>query len=152
MQLWTFLHILAMFVAVSVALGGELFAIEAVRRRDVAALRSYFRVSDRLEGIGAVALLAGVAFGLLAAWVGGLNLLQGWLVLAYALVAGGVVVGIGTAPVLKRIREAVDANPGDDAAPALDQLLASPLPYVLVGTSSLFLVVVLWVMVFKPSF
>jgi uncharacterized membrane protein len=151
MQLWTFLHILAMFLAISAVVGGELFAIESARRRDVQALRAYFRVADSLERAGGVALLAGVAFGLTAAAVGGLNLLQGWLLLAYGLVAAGVLVGAATAPALNRIRRAVEANPGDVAGAELERLLASPLPYALVGLSAAMLAAVLWVMVFKPS-
>jgi uncharacterized membrane protein len=151
-QVWTFLHIVAMFAAVSLVVGGEIFALEAGRRRDVGALRAYFRLSSSLERLSTLALVAGIAFGLTAAVVGGLNLLQGWLVLAYVLVAGGIVVGAATAPAFNRLRVAVETNRGDDAGPELDQLLKSPLPYLLVTISIAFLVAIVWVMVFKPTF
>lgn len=152
MQVWTFLHIVAMFATVSLVVGGELFALEAGRRRDVGALRAYFRLAGSLERLSTVTLVAGIAFGLTAAVVGGLNLLQGWLVIAYILVAGGFVVGAASAPAFNRLRLAVEENPGDDAGPDLDRLLASPLPLVLVTISIAFLVAIVWVMVFKPSF
>jgi uncharacterized membrane protein len=152
MQVWTFLHIISMFVATSVVVGGELFALEAGRRRDVGALRAYFRLSGSLDRLGGIALLAGIAFGLTAAAVGGLNLLQGWLVLAYVLVATGTIVGAASTPYFNRLRAAIDAIEGDGSSPDLDRMLASPTPYLLTGISILVLATIIWDMVFKPSF
>jgi uncharacterized membrane protein len=151
MPFWTFLHIVSMFAAVSLTVGGELFALEAGRRRDVAALRAYFRISGRLETLSTVALVAGIVFGLVAASVGGLDLLQGWLVLAYLLVATGFVLGLAGSPYFGRMRAAADASADDHPSPELDRMLASPVPYLLVGGSILVLVVIIWVMVVKPS-
>jgi uncharacterized membrane protein len=152
MQVWTFLHIVAMFATVSLVLGGEVFALEAGRRRDVGALRAYFRLAEGLERMSTVALIAGIVFGIVAAVVGGLNLLQGWLVLAYVLVAAGFVTGIATAPAFGRIKSAVESNVGDEPSPELDRILGSPLPFALVGLSAAFLMAIIWVMVTKPAF
>jgi uncharacterized membrane protein len=151
MQFWTFLHIVAMFGAVSLTVGGELFAVEAGRRRDVDALRAYFRISGRLETLSTVALVAGIVFGLVSASVGGLDLLQGWLVLAYVLVATGFVVGLAGAPYFKRMRTAIEASADDRPIPELEEMLGSPTPYLLVGASVLVLVAIIGDMVFKPS-
>jgi uncharacterized membrane protein len=152
MQVWTFLHIVSMFASVSLVLGGEVLALEAARRRDVGALKAYFRLAGGLERMSSITLVAGIAFGLVAAQVGGLNLLQGWLVLAYVLVGGSLLIGIATVPAFNRLKAAVESNVGDEAGSELDRILGSPLPYALVGLSAAALAAIVWVMVTKPSF
>jgi hypothetical protein len=151
-QLWTFLHIVSMFAAVSLTIGGSIFALEARRRRDLGALRAYFRLSGRMEAISTIALGAGIVFGLVAASVGNLNLLAGWLVLAYLLVALAFGVGMASAPYFNRLRAALDSSEGESPSVELERMLGSPVPYVLTGFSILILVVIIADMVFKPAF
>lgn len=152
MQLWTFLHILAMFAGVTVLIGAELFVTFAIRRRDLGALRAYFRIADRVDKAGNAAFGLGIVFGLIAAIVGGFDLLQGWLILAYVLVAAAIVAGASTVPYLKRLDAALEASDGDEPGPELTALLASPVPLAASTVSAVIIALVIWDMVFKPGF
>lgn len=151
MQTWTLLHILAMFAAVTFAWGGELFVVHAIRRRDIDALRAYDRLADRIDGIGGILAIVGIAFGFVAAIVGGLDLLQGWLVLAYVLVGIALVTGIASLPYHGRLREAVRANVGQEPSPELERLLGSPIAYAYAVVGLTLVTAIIWVMVVKPS-
>jgi hypothetical protein len=81
-------------------LGEHLVYAVAVWRRDVRALAAIRRLSVKpfylAEGAPVVAiglLLAGVVFGLLTALTGGFDVLAGWLIAAYMLVAAILVFG-----------------------------------------------------------
>ena len=74
MQIWTFLHIAAMFGAVMVTAGGALMATWAIRRRDLEALRTYFRMRPGIDAAGGLLFLAGIALG---TWLGGLYVVIG---------------------------------------------------------------------------
>ena len=89
MLVFKVLHILSMFTMVTVFLGSEFFYAFAIRQRDVRALAWVHRTvrQGRVAVVGLVALIAGVAFGLLAAGTGGLDFFKGWLIAAYVLVA-----------------------------------------------------------------
>jgi len=89
MLIFTVLHVLSMFTMVTVFLGGAFYYAYAVWRRDVRALATFHRIErqSRIGIVGIVALLAGLAFGLLAALTGDIDILDGWLIAAYVLVA-----------------------------------------------------------------
>jgi uncharacterized membrane protein len=152
MQVWTFLHILSMFSAITVIVGAELLAITAIRRRDREMLRVYFRIGERADIVGMVLLVLGIVFGLVAAMTIGWDLLSGWLVIAYVLVVLTVVVGFSSAPYLARLKAALPVRDDETADPALDALLRSPrLP--LTSAASIVLTALLIAdMVFKPTF
>ena len=78
-----------MFAMVTIFSGGELFYALAIQARDVRAL-AWLHRTERRFGIAFVALgalVAGVVFGLLTALTGGFDVLDGWLIAAYLLVA-----------------------------------------------------------------
>ena len=152
MQLWTFLHIVAMFAAVTVVVGAEWWATYAIRRRDLGALRAFYRISSRADMIGTVLFILGIAFGLIAAVVIGWNLLEGWLVLAYVLVALTIVVGFANAPYLERVKKALEAQEGDEPGPELTRLLRSPRPVIGSIIGAVAVVIIIWDMVYKPTF
>lgn len=152
MQLWTFLHILSMFAAVTVVIGAEWWLTYAVRRRDRGALRAYFRVSGRAEMAGGILLLAGIVFGLVAAVTIGFDLLQGWLVLAYILVGATLVLGGVNSGYLKALKAGVAETEGDQASDRLDHLLGSPRPLIVAGLDFAIIAVIIWSMVYKPAF
>lgn len=148
MQLWTFLHIVSMFTAVMVGYGATLFLADAIRRRDRSAIRAVFRVWGRVDIIGSAALILGIVFGLTAAVVGQLDLLQGWLVLAYVLVGAIVVLGLIDTPFINRLREAVGTDEADgQGAPELPDARRY---YVSSAISTVLIVTIIWDMVFKP--
>lgn len=152
MQFWTFLHIFCMFIAVAAALGTEVFVASAVRRRDLAALRAYERNAAWVDPVGLLFLVAGIAFGLIAAAWGNLDLFQGWLLSAYVLVVIGVIAGVASLPYANRLRAAVRDNEGDEPGEALVTVMASPQPYVWTAVSIVVFGAIIWVMVFKPTF
>jgi hypothetical protein len=152
MQVWTFLHITFMFASVAVSFGMGWFALVAAWRRDLGALGAYIRISSRTGAIEGILALLGVGFGLTAAVVGGLNLLQGWLVLAYLLIGVAIVIGTISGPYLGRAKAALEANDGDEPGPELEAILSAPWLYLSGLASTAVIVTIIWTMVFKPSF
>ncbi|HEX6261975.1 MAG TPA: DUF2269 family protein [Actinomycetota bacterium] len=150
MRVWTFLHILSMFLSVTASLGGDWLLLIAIRRRDLEAMRAARSVWGSVEAFGFTTLFLGIAFGLIAAVVSDLDLTQGWLVAAYVLVGSGILLGLAFGPYHKRLVAALDASDGDRPSPELSVLLASPRPRVATALSSLFLVLIVADMVLKP--
>jgi uncharacterized membrane protein len=152
MQVWTFLHILSMFSAVTVIVGAELLAISAIRRRDREMLRVYFRIGTRADILGMALFLLGIGFGVVAAMTLGWSLLAGWLVIAYVLAILTVVVGFSSTPYLERLKAALGDGTDTPPGPDLEALLDSRrLP--LTSAASIGLTVLLIAdMVFKPAF
>jgi len=81
------LHILTMFAAVTFLVGEALLYARAIWRGDLAGLAAVRRLVGGRPVLGAAFLLFGIVFGLLAVLTGGFDLLAGWLVAAYVLVA-----------------------------------------------------------------
>ncbi len=152
MQLWTFLHIVSMFAAVTIVIGAEWWVTYAIRQRDVGALKAYFRVSSRAEMAGGLMLVVGIVFGLIAANTAGFDLLQGWLVLAYILVGATLVLGGINAGYLKAVKAAALENEGDEPGPTLAPLLDSKRTMVVALVDFAIIAAVIWSMVYKPSF
>ena len=119
MLIFKVLHILSMFTMVTVFLGGEFFYAYAVWRRDVRALASIQRI-ERQSGagiVGTVVFFAGLAFGLLAALTGGFDVLDGWLIAAYVLVAAFLTnVALSVEKLLELGDRAVEADAGQRPA------------------------------------
>ena len=115
MLIFTVLHILSMFTMVTVFLGGPFYYAYAVWRRDVRALATFHRIErqSRVGIVGIVAFIAGLAFGLLAVLTGGIDVLDGWLIAAYVLVAAFVVnVAIFEKTLMELGDKAVEADAG----------------------------------------
>jgi len=94
MLIFKALHILSMFAMVTMEIGAEFIYAFAISRRDVSALATIHRILGARIGrviilalVAGIALVAGVAFGLLTAATGGLDFFDGWLIAAYVLVA-----------------------------------------------------------------
>jgi hypothetical protein len=89
MLIFKTLHILSMVTMITIFSGGEFSYAFAIWRRDVRALASFHRMEKQSRSgvVGLLALVAGVAFGLLTAATGGLDFFDGWLLVAYVLVA-----------------------------------------------------------------
>ncbi len=151
MQIWTFLHILSMFAAITVIVGAMLWATWAIRKGDIGALRAYFRVAPQADRLGVILFVAGVIFGLVAAVVIGWDLLVLWLVIAYILVIAIIVLGGPvTTPYLKRVEVALPER-DDEQSAQFGALLRSPLPVVVAALSLLGVAAIIAMMVFKPT-
>jgi uncharacterized membrane protein len=148
------LHILSMVTAVTTLVGMEMFIGLAIWRRDVRGLASIFRMTrgSNPTTVGLVALIAGIVFGLLTAATAGFDLLAGWLVLAYTLVAAMVLLNVS--PLKQRIRrlaeQAVEADRGERASEDVVRHMESFPVALFVGTNIALFAAVIVDMVLKP--
>jgi hypothetical protein len=159
MLIFKALHILSMFAAVTLLVGEHLFYAAAVWRRDVRALAAIRRLSVRpfylAEGAPVVAvglLLAGVVFGLLTALTGGLDLLAGWLIAAYVLMAAILV--LGGSPWVRRLArlgdEAIEAEAGGRPVEEVVQAMAGSHAGLLFVIAAAIFAAIILDMVLKP--
>lgn len=152
LTLFKFLHIVAMFAAVTVGIGSEIVLHQIARTRNVPAIRAVFTRAAWLERISIALFGFGVAFGLIAAWLGIFNLLASWLLTAYALV---VIIGLNGSFILgvwvKNIEKATEASPDAAPSPELTRLLADKRALYALIVDILLFVAVIYVMVTKPG-
>ena len=146
-----FLHISAMFFAVAAALFGEIGVQAVARRGDVLGLRSLAPVLEVLGKGVPVFFVAGLIFGLLAAWTGEFNLLAPWLLISYALFAFAMALGsLVSEPWAKRVVEAAFASPSDAPSAELRAAIADRRGPVSAAVLVIVIVTFVFVMVFKP--
>jgi hypothetical protein len=149
--IFKYLHILTMFAAVTLMFGGELLFHLVRRSGDLHALRRFLDVVFPVFRIGVGLLSLGVAFGLLAATTIGFSLTAGWLLLAYALIAGIYVIGFGVGvPYFNRVRAALDDSSLQGPSPELRRVLEDPRWILDLVVSVLLYVAIIFVMVMKP--
>lgn len=152
MPIFTFLHIVSMFAAVTLAHGGAWFVLWATRQRDVDALRAYGRVGGRADALSFVFLASGVAFGIITAVSGGIDLTSSWLVVTYALFVVALIAGLSSVPYADRLLAAARANTGDEPTPELATLMASRWPLAYAIEAGVLVAAIIAIMVFKPTF
>jgi hypothetical protein len=146
-----YLHIVSMFFAVALALSTEIVLRRVASTGDAAAIRT---VLPRVRPLGNVAtglFLAGVAFGIVAALAGQINLLAPWLLLAYAAFVAATLIGIFvTDPWAARLEAAATATAEGDSSGALETVIGDPVARA--GTWALMLLVaaLVFLMVVKP--
>ena len=83
--IWKFLHIAAMFIAVSIFVGQGMLSGAVARTGDVRAVRRNLAAEDRFAPIGGAMFLLGVVFGFLTAITSDFDLTETWLLIGYAL-------------------------------------------------------------------
>jgi hypothetical protein len=141
-----YLHIIAVFAAVSVAMGSSVVLLIAARRRELDVVRAITgmplgRLIPVLYGIGGL-------LGLATAISYGFDLLAPWLVIAYVIFAVLTVVGIVfSGPLIERLH-AVLTNPSAGGEGELDRLLGR-LTLDTIGTTT-GIALIIADMVFKP--
>jgi hypothetical protein len=149
--IFTFLHVLTMFVAVAMAYGPAMLIVVASQRNDVVGLRGVMHTSDRLSRLVAPAFILGLVFGIVAIFVHQFDPLAGWLLIAYGLFAAMVLItAVFTSPWLKRVTAAADASPDDAPSAELLDLLNSPRNRALLALDALIVVALIADMVLKP--
>jgi hypothetical protein len=79
---WRFLHIAAMFLAVSIFVGQEMLSGAVARSGDVVAMRRVLSAEDRFAPIGGAIFLLGIAFGFVTAITADFDLTQTWLLIS----------------------------------------------------------------------
>lgn len=148
MEIWKFLHILSMFSAVTLLVGGGLFAERMIRTGDLAAISRFHAALRPLENAGIALIVAGTVFGLITAIVGPFDLTQTWLLIAYGLVATLFVLGPYESALYNRIFRAAAA--GDTTAieaAGRDEVRRS----VLIVVDVVIYTAIIFVMVTKPG-
>ncbi len=153
MPIWKALHVLSMFTMVAIFIGAEIFYAAAILRRDVRALAFIQSTVERWYlGFAALGgLLAGIVFGLLTALTGGFDVLAGWLVAAYVLVAlffvNAAVIG---EKVVRVGKAAIEAEAGRAPAESVFGTLPANRGVVLVLVNMLIFAAIIADMVLKP--
>ncbi len=150
--LFKFLNILMMFIAVSAAVIPEVVLHWVSRSGDVGAIRVVAGIAARLGKLLPVFFVGGAVFGLLAAATGELDFFQPWLIGAYiifviAMATGGAITG----PWAGRMAAAATASADDQPSPELKLVIHEP--RALIGSIVLMsaIVVIIFLMVFKPG-
>jgi hypothetical protein len=149
--IFKYLHVLTMFAAVTLMFGGEVLFHLLRRSNDFNALRRFLEVVFPVFRVGVGLLSLGVVFGLLAAQTIGFSLTSGWLLLAYALIAGIYLIGFGVGvPYFNRVREALNDSSLQPDSPELRRVLHDPRWMLDLVVSVLLYVAIIFVMVVKP--
>lgn len=152
-QWWVFLHIVGVFgflLAHGVSVG---VAFRLRRERDPHRINALLELSGSsivLFNVSSIVLLvAGVVAGFLGHWWS-----QGWIWTALGiLLATSVAMSVLARPFYKRIRLVADALAAGSEAVTEEQfasVLRSPRPLVIAGVGFAALLVILWLMMFKP--
>jgi uncharacterized membrane protein len=152
-QWWVFLHIVGVFgflLAHGVSVG---VAFRLRRERDPHRINALLELSGSsivLFNVSSIVLLiAGVVAGFLGHWWG-----QGWIWTALGiLLATSVAMSVLARPFYKRIRLVAEALASGSQAVNEEQfaaVLRSPRPLVIAGVGFAALLVILWLMMFKP--
>jgi uncharacterized membrane protein len=144
---WKFLHIAAMFLAVSIFVGQGMLSGAVARSGDVVALRRVLAAEDRFAPVGGVMFLLGIVFGFLTAIVGDFDLTQTWLLIAYALTLFILVNGITYHRMqADKLKTAAEAGDGDRAR----ALASAPSATVMNLIDGVAWLAIIYVMVAKP--
>jgi hypothetical protein len=146
-----FLHIASMFAAVTLLFATDLLFYRAMRRGDIAGLRSIARHGHAVTNVGVGLAVLGIIFGFATALTGGFDLLAPWLLIAYVLVVALVILGAAVeGPFIERVGRAAEASEGGTASEELHRLLADRRGEVALALSAVLYVAVIYVMVVKP--
>ncbi len=152
MLILKFLHILAMFSAVTLIFGGVVFLDLVARTRDVVTYRRLYAVWERSDTAALVLFVAGIVLGLLTAITGGFDLIASWLILAYVIVVAIFVDSfLFTGRWYNRIKEAANRPDPDEAAEEVRRLIGTPRHIAALGISTALWAGIIFVMVVKPS-
>ena len=150
MRILVFLHVLAMFGAVSVAGGGDLVLRRIAQTRDVRAIRTAFDVYGRIARQIPVLFGIGLIFGLVAILVEAFNPFAPWLLLAYPLFIAGMLVGyLGIGRWGDRVFAAASAS-GDSASAELEAAVTDWRGHVALIALWALIAAIVFVMIIKP--
>jgi hypothetical protein len=145
-----YLHVLAMFFAIALAVSTELVVRRVAGSLDPSAIHTTVAKVRPLANVSTVLFLTGIAFGIVAALTGQMNLLAPWLLLSYVAVAGAFAIGIFiTDPWVTRL-EAAAAASGDAASADLQAVVAEAPARIGTWVLMALITVLVFLMVVKP--
>ena len=151
MTFWKFLHIVAMFGAVSIFVGQGVLTGAIASTGDIKAIRRTLEVESRFAPVGGALFILGIVFGFIAARTADFDLTQTWLLIAYGLAALILITGIAYhGPRDRKLRALVQANPEDGPTDALRAFIAAPSDRVVRAIDLLLWLGIIYVMVAKP--
>jgi hypothetical protein len=151
MQIWTILHILAMFIAFAFTTGVGILVAAVANSGSVSAIRTVTRVVAPFQRVGSAVLLLGVVFGMATAMTVGYGLTANWIVAGYVLVALILAIGLGVhQPWIGRLAAAAAASPDDRVSPELAAVTTERMVRIAGPVSGLLWIAVISVMVLKP--
>ena len=146
-----FLHIAMMFAAVAGAVIPEVVLHVVANTRDTRAIVTMAHIAERVGKLLPVFFVGGAVFGLLAAWTGQMDFTAPWLLATYVLFVTAMVTGIVFSdPWVGRLRTAAVAA-GDAPSPELQAVIDEPKAKAASAWLMLTIVVILFLMVFKPG-
>jgi Predicted integral membrane protein (DUF2269) len=149
--IWKFLHIAAMFLAVSIFVGQGMLSGVVARSGDVRALRRVLAAEDRFAPIGGGIFLLGIVFGFITAIVGDFDLTQTWLIIGYVLAAVILLNAfLYHVPQARKLEAAAETSPDDQPSPELKALIEAPSVIWVNAFDGLVWLALIYVMVVKP--
>jgi len=149
--IWKFLHIAAMFVAVSIFVGQGMLSGAVARTGDVRAVRRVLAAEDRFAPVGGGLFLLGIVFGFITTITRDLDLTETWLVIGYVLALFILVNGLTYHRVqAEKLKAAAAAGSEDVPSDELRALAAAPSGVVMNVIDSLAWLAIIYVMVAKP--
>jgi hypothetical protein len=151
MIVWKFLHIAAMFGAVSIFVGQGLLSAGIARTGDVRAIRRALAAEARFQPTGVALFVLGIVFGVVTALTGEFDLTAPWLLIAYGLVLMTFVTGIAYhGPRVKKLQTLAEASSENELSAPLRTAIDAPRARVVVPLDSLIWLAIIYVMVVKP--
>ncbi len=149
--IWKFLHIAAMFLAVSIFVGQGMLSGAVARTGDVRAVRRILAAEDRFAPIGGAMFLLGVVFGFLTAITGDFDLTETWLLIGYALALFILVNGLTYHRMqAEKLKAAAAAGSEDQPSEELRALATAGSAVVMNAIDGLAWLAIIFVMVAKP--
>ena len=149
--LFKFLHIATMFTAVAGAVFPEVVLHLVANTREPRTIATVAHLAERIGKILPIFFVGGAVFGLLAALTGELDFTAPWLLVTYVLFVLAIVTGIlFSDPWVARLRKAAVAS-GDAPSPELSAVIDEPRAKFASGWLLLTIVVIIFLMVFKPG-
>jgi hypothetical protein len=145
-----YLHIVSMFFAIALAVSTELVLRRVAESGDAHAIATTVTRVRPLGNVSTVLFLAGIAFGIVAALTGQMNLLAPWLILSYIAVASAFAIGIFiTDPWVSRLESAATADADASSAELAGVVAEAP---ARIGTWVLMALIatLVFLMVVKP--
>lgn len=150
-SIWKFLHIAAMFAAVSVFVGQGLLSAAIVNTQDVRAIRRVVAAEARFAPVGGALFLLGLAFGFVTAVTGGFDLTAPWLLVAYGLIVIILVTGIAFhGPHGNKLRALAETSPESEPSQELRALIRAPSARIVGAVDGFLWLAIIYTMVAKP--
>jgi hypothetical protein len=150
--LFKFLHILTMFGAVAATTLPEVVLHRVGASGSVPAIRVFAAIAAGASRMLPVLFIGGALFGLLAAWTGEMDFFKPWLIGAYIVFVIAMITGATiTGPWTGRVQQAADASGTEAVSPDLRATLHEGRAMAGSVVLLLAIVVIIFLMVFKPG-